>query len=274
MSAILEARVTDISVIKNRWLGSNDLGTTYPSKMPFYLYGTREEMHIDHVLVQAPNAQISAGEVAVELIEGSESVLNAELKDGLIVVADFLPEHLMQPFTADRLNHLFCPGVKLDVSVYHDQNAGQRGGPDLCDNLGKPIARATITLGDNTFIDAHMINLDGPIVTSKAPKKSMVVPRTGTSSQDHPLFRGYGPNGPMDWHPSTETPGGWREVWDRALAGRQFADDNLDSSTHSNDSTASDTENDDQGPSSSRSRISFFRKCRLIISRFASGSAK
>jgi hypothetical protein len=269
MSAILEARVTDISVIKNRWLGSNDLDTDYPSRMPFYLYGTREEMHIDHVLVQAPNAQISAGEVAVELIEGSESVLNAELKDGLIVVADFLPEHLMQPFTADRLNRLFCPGAKLDVSVYHDQNAGQRGGPDLCDNLGKPIARATITLGDNIFVDAHMINLDGPIVTSKAPKKSMVIPRTGTSSQDHPLFRGYGPDGPLGRHPSS-----WREVWDRALAGRQFAGDNLNSSANSNDSTASDTENDDQDPSSNCLRISFFQKFLLMISRFTSGPAE
>jgi hypothetical protein len=236
--------------------------------MPFYLYGTREEMHIDHVLVQAPNAQISAGEVVVELIEGSESVLNAELKDGLIVVANFLPEHLMQPLTTDRLNHLFFPGAKLDVSVYHDQNAGQHGGPDLCDNLGKPIARATITLGDNTFVDAYMINLDGPIVTSKAPKKSMVIPRTGTSSQDHPLFRGYGPDEPLDRHLSS-----WREVWDRALAGRQFADDNLNPSANSNDSAASDTENDDQGLSWNCSRISF-QKFLLMISRFTSGPAE
>ncbi|KAI0246736.1 pyridoxal phosphate-dependent transferase [Lactifluus subvellereus] len=275
--AILEARVTNISVIKNRWLGSNDRDTDYPSRMPFYLYGTTQEMHIDHVLLQAPNAQISAGEVAVELIEGSESVFTAGLKNGLIVVADFLPEHLMQPFTTDRLDGLFRPGTKLNVSVYHDQNAGQPRGPGLCDNLGKPIARATITLGDNTFVDAYMINLDGPIVTSQAPKKSMVIPQTATSSQDHPLFRGYGPDGPMDRDPSTKNPEGWREVWDRALAGRQFTDDNLNSSVISDDSTASDKENDDQSLSpvaSSRSRTPFFRKCLSSIFRFASGLAK
>ena len=262
-SAISEARVTNVSVIKNRLLGSNDLDISYPSSMPFYLYGTTQEMHIDHVLVQAPNAQISAGEVAVELIEGSESVFTAGLKNGLVVVADSLPEHLMQPFTADRLNRLFYPGVKFEVSVYHDQNTGQPPGPDFCRNLGKPIARAMITLGNNTFVDAYMINLDAPIVTSQAPKKSsMAIPQTTTSSQDHPLFRGYGPEGPTNQHSSTKCQKGWREVWDKALAGRQFADDNLNASSNSTYSTTPDTDSAHYCPSPvalSLPRVPLFR---------------
>jgi hypothetical protein len=237
-SVISEAQVTNISVIRNRRLSSNELDMSYPSRMPFYLYGTPEEMHIDHVLLQAPNAQISAGEVAVELIEGGESAFTAGLKNGLIVVADTLPEHLMQPLTADCLGRFFYPGAKLSVSVYDYQDAVQSRRTSLCDNLGKPITRATITLGDNTFVDAYMLNLDIPVVMSQEPKNSTVIPQATTPSQDHPLFCGYRPT---DRHSSTSNEKGWREVWDKALASRQFADDDLDSSETSTCSTESDT---------------------------------
>ena len=197
--------------------------------MPFYLYSTGREMHVDHVLVQAPNAQLSAGEVTVELIEGSESAFTAGLKDGLIAVADTLPEHLMQPFTSKRLGSFFHPGAKLVVTAYLDRNAAQSQRPGLCEELGDPIARATITLGNNTFVDEYMINLDAPIVMSQAPKKSMTFPETTSVSQDHPLFRGYTPEGPTDLHASIRSAQSSREVWDKALAGRQFADVNPDS---------------------------------------------
>jgi hypothetical protein len=209
--------------------------------MPFYLYGTPEEMHIDHVLLQAPNAQISAGEVAVELIEGDESAFTAGLKNGFIAVADTLPEHLMQPLTADSLSRFFHPGAKLDVSIYDDQDAVQSRRTGLCDNLGKPITRATITLGDNTFVDSYMLNLDIPVVKSQESKNSTVTAQSTGTSQDHPLFCGYGLT---DRHSSTKK--GWREVWDKALASRRFADDDLDSGTNS---TESDTESFDYWPS-------------------------
>src|SRR6266850_2712883 len=223
-SPIVEAEVTNIRVVKNRSLCSRHLDIAYPSKMPFYLYGTGQEIHVDHVLVQAPNAQLSAGEVTVELLEGSMSVFASGLKDGLIAVADTIPEHLMQPFTSDRLKYFFHPGAKLDVSIYLDQKAVQSHGASFCAQLNDPIARATITLGANTFIDTYMINLDAPVVLSQSPKKRLTIPETTPISQDHPLFRGYAPSGPTDRHTSTRNAQSWREVWDRALAGRQFAD--------------------------------------------------
>jgi hypothetical protein len=193
--------------------------------MPFYLYGTGQEIHVDHVLVHAPNAQLSAGEVTVELLQGSMSVFASGLKDGLIAVADTIPEHLMQPFTSDRLKYLFYPGAKFDVSIYLDQEAVQSHGAGFCAQLNDPIARATITLGANTFIDTYMINLDAPVVLSQSPKKKLTIPETTPISQDHPLFRGYTPSCPTDRHTSTRNTQSWREVWDRALAGRQFTDD-------------------------------------------------
>jgi len=221
-SAIVEAEVTDIRVIKNRSLCSRYLDIAYPSRMPFYLYSTGQEIHMDHVLLQAPNAQLSAGEVA--LTEGSTSALTSGLRDGLIAVVDTLPEHLMQPFTSDRLKRFFYPGAKLDVSVYPDPKAAYPQQPGFCAQLGEPIARATITLGANIFIDAYMINVDAPVVSSQSTKKKLTIPEITSISQDHPLFRGYAPSGPMDRYMPTTNTQSWREVWDRALAGRRFAD--------------------------------------------------
>jgi hypothetical protein len=212
-------------------------------------------MHIDHILVQAPNAQLSAGEVTYELIEGSESVVAEGLENGLIAVADALPEHLMQPFTSDRLEFLFHPGAKLDVTIYPDEKAAQSQGHDLCDNLGEHIARARITLGDDTFADEHMINLDpvaARLQTPTGPKNCMPGHFPEAQDQDHPLFRGCAPRGTTNRHSLTAGPTqSWRAVWDRALAGRQFA--NIDSNPASDDSaildteseTTSDIENDD-----------------------------
>lgn len=215
--------------------------------MPFYLYGTGREIHIDHVLVKAPNAQLSAGEVTFELVEGSESVFAAGLETGFIAVADALPEHLMQPLTLERLKSFFHPGAKLVLSIYPDEAAQSQGG-GLWDNLGEPIARSRITLGGNTFLDDYMINLDAPAEMSQSPKSmSGFLPEATSASQDHPIFYGCSPRGSTDRHASRKNAQSCREVWDRALAGRQFADVNSNSASDasSDDAIASDTECDD-----------------------------
>jgi hypothetical protein len=250
VSAVAEAEVTNIRVIKDRLLSSHHLDMAYPSRMPFYLYGTRQGMHIDHILVQAPNAQLSAGEITCELIEGSESVVAAGLESSLIIVADALPEHLMQPFTSDRLESFFHPGAKLDVTIYHESEAAQSQGHDLCDNLGEPIARARITLGDSTFVDVHMINLDPVATMPQASKKSMPghFPEVEItlSAQDHPVFHGYTPGGMTNCHSMTAgSTQSWRAVWDRALADRRFAD--IDPIRGSDYSAISDTESKADG---------------------------
>lgn len=240
ISTVSEGQITKISVLKYRPLSPRYLDPTYPSNMPFYLYGTEQEMHIDHVLIRAPNAQLSAGGVTAELLEGDRSAFVAGLKGGLIAVADAIPELLMQPLSANSLKSFFHPGAKLAVSIYHDQNSAQSQGPGLCDRLGDPIARGIITLGDDTFADAYMINADAPnIVTSQAPKKSLTIPETTSPSQDHPLFRGYGPGGPREQLSSPERAKTWRDMWNEAFTGQS---PNTDSSTNSPGSTPSDTD--------------------------------
>jgi hypothetical protein len=235
-SAIVESEVRNIMVVKNRSLCSRYLDVAYPSRMPFYLYGTEQEVHIDHVIVQAPNAQLSASQVNVDVIEGSKSAFTAGLKNGLIAVTDTLPEHLMQPFIPDRLECFFHPGAKFNVSIYTDRRAAGCPGPGLCDELGEPIARAIITLGSNTFTDGYMINLDAPVTTSHTPKKKVKFPATASTSQDHPLFRGHTPEGWKHSYTSTGSVQSWREVWDRALAGRQFVEEDEDEDVTSSSS--------------------------------------
>ncbi|KAF8271959.1 pyridoxal phosphate-dependent transferase [Lactarius quietus] len=222
LSAVSEGQITKITVLKYRPLSSRYLDPTYPSNMPFYLYGTAQEMHIDHILLRVPNAQLSGGEVTVELLEGDRSVFVSGLTGGLIAVADAIPELLMQPLSTSSLKSFFHPGAKLTISIYPDRNAAQSQGPGLLDQLGEPIARGIITLGDNTFADAHMINADAPT--------------------DHPLFRGYVTGGPREQLSSPEKAKTWRNIWNEALAGQSS---NTDSSTRSPVSTPSDTEKGD-----------------------------
>jgi hypothetical protein len=207
--------------------------------MPFYLYGTAQEMHIDHVLLRVPNAQLSAGEVIVELLEGDRSVFVAGLKCGLIAVADAIPEVLMQPLTADSLKSFFHPGAKLAVSIYHDRKISHSKGPGLCDQLGDPITRGIITLGLNIFTDAYMINVDAPTVMSQALNRSLTVPETTRSSQDHPLLRGYGKGGSRVQLSSPERAKTWRNMWNEALTSQSSI---TDSSTSSLGSTPVDRE--------------------------------
>ena len=242
---ISEGKITNISVLKYRPLNSCSLDPAYPSKMPFYLYGTAQEMHIDHVLLRVPNAQLSAGEVIVESLEGDRALFFAGLKGGLIAVADAIPEFLMQPLTASSLKSFFYPGAKLAVSIYHDRNAAQSQGPGLCGQLGDPITRGTITLGDNIFTDAYMINADDTALK----KKSLAIPETTSPSQDHPVFCGYGPGGPREQPLLPEGAKTWRNLWSEALTSQLS---NSDSSIRSYRSTSSDTEWSDYAPSLER----------------------
>ena len=230
ISAVLEGQITNITVLKYRPLSSRYLDLTYPSNMPFYLYGTAQEMHIDHILLRAPNAQLSAGEVTVDLLEGDRSMFIAGLKDGLIAVADAIPELLMQPLSTSSLKSLFHPGSKLVVSIYRDRNAAQSQGPGLCDQLGEPIARGIITLGDNSFADAYMLNAEAPTVIPQALKRSLTIPETTLSPQDHPLFRGYAPGGPRE-QLSPESAKTWRNMWNEALADQSSNTDSSGSSS-------------------------------------------
>ncbi|KAL9592084.1 MAG: hypothetical protein Q9179_007074, partial [Wetmoreana sp. 5 TL-2023] len=90
--------VTHFTALKDRPLNSKYRDQAYPSgHMPFYLYGSSpESCHIDHMLLRAPNIQLSASEIALSLTSGS--IPPEVLRQGCILFADGVQEAAMQPF--------------------------------------------------------------------------------------------------------------------------------------------------------------------------------
>ncbi|KZT07470.1 PLP-dependent transferase [Laetiporus sulphureus 93-53] len=160
-SIVNNAKLSDIQVLKNHSLTPRSLSTTYPKKMPFYLYGTPEQQHIDHVLLKAPNAQLTSSEVKLEV---DNLVSKKDLRKGLIAVLTDRIEEAMQPFSDTHTPTFFKPGASSRVSLYTDPfTYDAKKATDVHDMWQKlmqstPIATGTLTLGQEVFIDTHYIN--------------------------------------------------------------------------------------------------------------------
>ncbi|KAK4245017.1 L-tyrosine decarboxylase [Corynascus novoguineensis] len=150
-------KLTNLRIIIKRSIAYAALDDVYPDRMPFYLYGTHAEAHLDHVLRTRPNAQISADCVKLDL-----QLTDDQLDKGVVAVLDDVFERSLQPLPlVDNKN------VKLDAaglgltpgsthkatvySTYDDFKSGQ----------GKPIATGTIKLERSPFADWDDINMDG-----------------------------------------------------------------------------------------------------------------
>lgn len=137
--------------------------------MPFYLYGTRSEMHIDHILVKAPNVQLSAAKVQLSL---DQDVPSADLRSGCILFAEGIQEAAMQPFLPTKQlvgggenaakNHFFFrAGQSFDVTVFNDKYATRQGGPGLADvDYRDRIASGKMNLKEDVWIDSETVNRD------------------------------------------------------------------------------------------------------------------
>ena len=153
-------------VLKDRPLKSHFRDLDYPEKSPFYLYGSNEELNVDHVLLKAPNIQMSGEGIGWEpKSEGSLS--DSDLANGMIALATNVYEAAMQPFPSNReleesTVFFFRPGNSFDVEVYKDPNTPEAEGPGLVDptKLGNPVATGTITLRDGVFVDGDGPNKD------------------------------------------------------------------------------------------------------------------
>ncbi|KOC16826.1 pyridoxal-dependent decarboxylase domain protein [Aspergillus flavus AF70] len=153
-------------VVKSRPLNSANRDDHYPRHfMPFYLYGSPKEYHISHMLLQAPNVNLSACDVKLSP-ELSEKV-SPELGKGLILTLTGYREETMHPFpqknndTVFTSDHFFFrPERTFKVKVYQDPKPNIANGPGLIDNLGTPIARGEMTLGNDVHVDVEALNWD------------------------------------------------------------------------------------------------------------------
>ena len=162
--AIKDVEVTIDEVLKHHPLNSQYRDDSYPSgHMPFYVYGTKEEQHIDHILVRSPNIQLSAENVKLEL---DEELSDAQLSRGAILYAEGIEEEAMQPFlpTGDLLetgSFFFRSGQRFPVTIFGDGKDVEATGPGLADvGDAEPISRGTMTLTENVYVDSEDLNKD------------------------------------------------------------------------------------------------------------------
>lgn len=89
-------KLKNVKVVVKESMSYAALETAYPDKMPFYLYGAGGEVHIDHLLRTAPNAQISGDKIKLDL--GETKLTDEQLGGGeLVVVFDDVFEGSVQP---------------------------------------------------------------------------------------------------------------------------------------------------------------------------------
>ena len=86
--------LSNIQIVVNKSMASNALSATYPTQMPFYLYGTPEQQHIDHFLNSAPNVQLNSDQVKLDL---KRPLSKEELASGIVAVFTSVYENSLQP---------------------------------------------------------------------------------------------------------------------------------------------------------------------------------
>ncbi|KAL8847899.1 MAG: hypothetical protein Q9221_007075 [Calogaya cf. arnoldii] len=166
-------KVTSFTALKDRPLNSKYRDHAYPSgHMPFYLYGTPTSLHIDHMLLLAPNIQLSASNITLST---DPPIPAASLKNGCILYLDDVQESAMQPFlpTSQLVegqgptsvsNFFFHAGKRFKVSVFEDKYGVNAGGPGLGDvDYGKRLGTGEMVLGKEKgeiWVDSEGVNRD------------------------------------------------------------------------------------------------------------------
>lgn len=154
--------VTGIRVLKHRSLASATRDVAYPTAFtPFYLFGADGHTFVDHALLKAPNAQLTA-EVALDL---DAALSDAQLARGLLLrVAR--SEAAMQPADAAS-TRWFARGAgagdapPFRVAVFEDPHPATARGPGLFAAAAagrKPLATGTMKLVDGVHVDFKELN--------------------------------------------------------------------------------------------------------------------
>ncbi|TFK45661.1 pyridoxal-dependent decarboxylase domain protein [Heliocybe sulcata] len=166
--------VSDVKVVQDNPLDRKHLLADYPTNMPFYLYGTPQQAHLEHLLLRAPNVQISASDVQLDF-GSSQSAVEERLGSGLIVVMKDVLEYAMQPFTSSNRPKIFEPQSlphTFPVEVYEVAVGGIHG-RDLSAMLGQKVADGHVTVTTPVYIDYDCLNADPTDPTIDGPHTIM-----------------------------------------------------------------------------------------------------
>ena len=130
--------------------------------MPFYLYGSLTQPHIDHMLLLAPNIQLSAGSIELKLNSGS-SVTDADLAKGVIAVAQDVRERAMQPFSIIDPQEVpeaffFKAGTQMAVKIYRDPFPASTTDRISMGDVTELLGEGSIRLRGDVYVDSALIN--------------------------------------------------------------------------------------------------------------------
>ncbi|KAI0323980.1 PLP-dependent transferase [Cubamyces sp. BRFM 1775] len=177
--------ITVTAIVKDRPLNSRWRDQKYPEAYtPFYLYGTKTEHHVDHMLLRAPNAQIASDLVTVNC---TPALTADQYARGVIAYLN-RPEDAMQPLTGDSAS-FFKPGSTFDVTIFADPNAATAHGPGLSKG-GAQLAKGTITLGKAVYYDAKTLNTEDFASGLKVSQYTSTDMSQSTKAEWHTVVRG------------------------------------------------------------------------------------
>lgn len=148
----------------------------YPEEnMPFYIYGSGNEKHIDHQLTRHPNVQLSAEKVSVSLdISDYELAYGVPFEIIDVRVPKDIPirEKAMQPLDAEDnkfpADYFFGIGSIFTIRM----------------KTGGKTVSGTMTLPNNVYRDRYLLNKDPNGHSNPAPAWLAEFNKIGQSIED------------------------------------------------------------------------------------------
>ena len=223
--------VDNIKVVKNRTLQSRYRDPDYPHEMPFYLYGQQNEVFVDHMLLRAPNVQITTTK-PISLLD--LALTDEQLAKGVLAFID-VNERAAQPFSKEDLTRLSAVDREFTVYIYDDRNPVDAKGPGLAEKQGPPIASGKLKFPAWTWVSDHVNqHRDPPSVGDNLPHKSlddllreipivlplpysMNEPSSASKLRMYSLEAGHGSGFTMPTSNTAKAVGAWVDVMSNAL---------------------------------------------------------
>ncbi|QRV81993.1 pyridoxal-dependent decarboxylase domain protein [Ceratobasidium sp. AG-Ba] len=156
-----KARLDDILAGIFRGCNGQGIAKGQSEFMYFYLYGTPEQQHIEHLLVSAENVQLTSDQVQLILTEGGQ-LSNGDLAKGVIVRFEDVREQTVLPALPPNTPAFFRAGTTHDFTIFRDSHGPDVHGPSLTEAYvsASPIASGRMTLGKMVWADSVMFNED------------------------------------------------------------------------------------------------------------------
>ena len=165
--------MTNIIVKKPLEFGSNH---GYPDEnMPFYIYGSGKEIHIDHQLTRYPNIQLSAENVAV-----SFKIPEYELATGVSFEITDLEEPKQIPIQEKAMQPLDAEDNSFPANYFFESDSKFK----IRAKIGRQQTSGTLTLPGTLYRDRYLINKDPNGHSNPAPAWLAEFRKIGQSIDD------------------------------------------------------------------------------------------